>query len=242
MKNDPLAPALGQYLKEEQEDEDPRWLELAHGQLTAKERDELLKDHPQDGALMAELCAPLSEEYLANISEAEAPAATSAKVISWPKPIISTLSISLLVAAAVVFFRISAPQPLGNYRAHVAAGEQQWRSERIDNQKPGLFRSQTPIEITLRPASKVEGPVETKVFLQQGSKWMEVAAKAEVSALGAIRLQTTIQKLGISLNSGPFQLHLVVAQPGALPPSNQILGSSNASSWQKYSFPMHFAP
>ncbi|XXX80813.1 hypothetical protein WMF30_18830 [Sorangium sp. So ce134] len=114
---------------------------------------------------------------------------------------------------------LSAPAPVPAYVVSVAGGEAGQRSANGDASAPGIARlgQGSRLEIALRPATRVEGPVAVRAFLIAGDKALPWDVRAEVSAQGAARIAGDTAALFRGVPEGEWEIAIAIGRPEALP-------------------------
>ena len=73
------------------------------------------------------------------------------------------------------------------------------------------------LEITLRPATRVDGPLEVRAFLVRDGEARPWDAKVELSSQGAARIAGDRETLFQGVPAGRYEIALAIGRPGSLP-------------------------
>ncbi|WP_438007561.1 hypothetical protein WME89_01790 [Sorangium sp. So ce321] len=163
-----------------------------------------------------------------------APAATKRRA-----PAVLAATGALAAAAALLLlFRLAPPRsqdqgsgpaappgaqsfpPVPAYAVAVSGGDQTLRSAPGAAPENGLATSVGPgsrLEISLRPATRVEGPLEVRAFLIRDGEAHPWDVKIELSRQGAARIAGDREALFQGVPAGRFQIALAIGRPGSLP-------------------------
>ncbi|WP_044985888.1 hypothetical protein [Sorangium cellulosum] len=114
---------------------------------------------------------------------------------------------------------LDAPAPVPDYAVSIAGGEAGQRSANGDAVAPGTARlgPGSRLEIALRPATRVEGPVAVRAFLIAGDKALPWDVRPEVSAQGAARIAGDTEALFRGVPEGEWEIAIAIGRPEALP-------------------------
>ncbi|WP_437941042.1 hypothetical protein [Sorangium sp. So ce341] len=114
---------------------------------------------------------------------------------------------------------LEAPAPVPDYAVSIAGGEAGQRSANGDAVAPGTARlgPGSRLEIALRPATRVEGPVAVRAFLLAGDKALPWDVRPEVSAQGAARIAGDTEALFRGVPEGEWEIAIAIGRPEALP-------------------------
>ncbi|WP_438001100.1 hypothetical protein WMF26_16365 [Sorangium sp. So ce185] len=114
---------------------------------------------------------------------------------------------------------LDAPAPVPDYAVSIAGGEAGQRSANGDPAAPGIARlgPGSRLEIALRPATRVEGPVAVRAFLIAGGKALPWDVRPEVSAQGAARIAGDTEALFRGVPEGEWEIAIAIGRPEALP-------------------------
>ncbi len=126
-----------------------------------------------------------------------------------------------LAAAAllVVLWPTGSAGPLPTYTAALAGGVKVMRGEPehpADGSQPEVLASGNRFELTLRPETAVEGPLEVATFLALDGGVIPWRVPVEISEQGVVRIAGTVGTK-IKLPAGESTLLIAIAQPGDLP-------------------------
>ncbi|WP_437580116.1 hypothetical protein [Sorangium sp. So ce887] len=105
------------------------------------------------------------------------------------------------------------------YTLSVAGGEVGQRSASGDAGAPETVRlgPGSRLEIALRPATRVEGPVAVRAFLIAGDRALPWDVRAEVSAQGAARIAGDTETLFHGVPEGEWEIAIAIGRLEALP-------------------------
>ncbi|WP_437320214.1 hypothetical protein [Sorangium sp. So ce385] len=114
---------------------------------------------------------------------------------------------------------LEAPAPVPDYAVAIAGGEAGQRSANGDAVAPDIARlgPGSRLEIALRPATRVEGPVAVRAFLIAGDKALPWDVRAEVSPQGAARIAGDTAALFRGVPEGDWEIAIAIGRPEALP-------------------------
>ncbi|WP_437562217.1 hypothetical protein [Sorangium sp. So ce542] len=114
---------------------------------------------------------------------------------------------------------LDAPAPVPDYAVSIAGGEAGQRSANGDPAAPGTARlgPGSRLEIALRPATRVDGPVAVRAFLLAGDKALPWDVRPEVSAQGAARIAGDTEALFRGVPEGEWEIAIAIGRPEALP-------------------------
>ncbi len=145
-------------------------------------------------------------------------------ILLFPKKLVAPLlvAVALAAAAAIVFVLPGgpfAPEPMPAYAMIVTGGDRPMRSD------PGAPSGQEPIrlgpgstlDLTLRPATRIQGPIAAEGYLVRGGKARRWDVRAEISAEGAVHIQGERGSLFRNEPAGEVEIALVVGRPGEMP-------------------------
>ncbi|WP_437970579.1 hypothetical protein WMF04_15385 [Sorangium sp. So ce260] len=150
------------------------------------------------------------------------------------------LAVAAALAAAAAWLLVARPSPEGpvrllgdgtgepgalallsvpSYTVSVAGGEVGQRSASGDAGALEAARlgPGSKLEIALRPATRVEGPVAVRAFLIAGDKALPWDVRAEVSAQGAARIAGDTETLFRGVPEGEWEIAIAIGRPEALP-------------------------
>ncbi|WP_437623104.1 hypothetical protein [Sorangium sp. So ce1151] len=141
-------------------------------------------------------------------------------------------------AALLLLFRLSPPgsqdqssgpatppgaqsfPPVPAYTVAVSGGDQTLRSAPDAAPEEGQETSVGPgsrIEVALRPATRVEGPLEVRAFLIRDGEARPWDVKVELSSQGAARIAGDREALFQGVPAGRYQVAIAIGRPGSLP-------------------------
>lgn len=198
-------------------------------QLTEVAHEEQKREQDAPVPPDSELFAPPSEEKKAELAEkvrAQLGLAAEAKVVPLARPRSAwlwALAASVLLAAlgARFFWAGSELAPLPKYSLSMSAGAMELRGEPVPSDSVPSFAPGTSVDLVLRPATALEGPVAWRGFLVQGERWSAWAPQAELDRSGAIRIAGRASSL-FPESPGERTLVIVLARP------NEIEEAANA--------------
>jgi hypothetical protein len=232
VKNDPLLQALGALAREQDPTRDPRWDELAAGEVADAQRKELREDAAQaEGEAFAdealEAFRPMGGEAKdrfvdAILAEAGAARVEQAKVIPLRRAWWAAGSLGALAAAAAVLMLVRPPGPAGSaglpsYDLVVSGGESGVRAltvQEIPKLAPG-----SRLEVVLRPATRTEGPIVVRGAMRKGEDVRPWTPAVETDPDGAARITGTREALFADTPTGRWTLVIAVGRPDVLPSS-----------------------
>ena len=229
MKNDPLLQALGALAREQDPTEDPRWDDLAAGELEEAQRGQLREDAARaEGEAFAdealEAFRPIGSEAKdrfvdAILVEAGASRVEQAKVIPLRRAWWAAGSLGALAAAAALLMLLRSPGPAGlpAYDLVVSGGESGVRSLTVQD-VPKLAPG-SRLELVLRPATRTEGPLVVRGAMRKGEDVRPWTPAAETDPDGAARIAGTREALFADTPAGRWTLVIAVGRPDVLPSS-----------------------
>ncbi|WP_437756332.1 hypothetical protein [Sorangium sp. So ce1389] len=163
-----------------------------------------------------------------------APAATKRRAPA----VLAATGVLAAAAALLLVFRLAPPRiqdqgsgpvapssaqsfpPVPPYAVAVSGGDQTMRAAPDAAPEDGQATSIGPgsrLEITLRPATRVEGPLEVRAFLIRDGEARPWDVKVELSSQGAARIAGDSEALFQGVPAGRFQIALAIGRPGSLP-------------------------
>ncbi|MEQ8275402.1 MAG: hypothetical protein RMA76_37610 [Deltaproteobacteria bacterium] len=201
-----------------EDDVDPRLEALADGTSSAAERLELEREAERDPELARRLVAyqPLSTadvdrlDDIARDALADAPSPIRAPVIRGP-----WLAVAVLATAAAVLPFVLRTSPLPAYEVEVHVGDDTYRGDAIAR-SAGRLAPDAPLEVVLRPATRVSSTVEARVYAVRDGRLHPVEGRLEVSPTGAARFVGSVGRL-VEVETDEAVLVLVVHRPGEAP-------------------------
>ncbi|UQA62784.1 hypothetical protein [Polyangium aurulentum] len=263
MKRDRLLEGVGTAAKAQDCASDPRYLARIEGSLSAKEEEELeaLAASSEAHREAWEASEPISAQGRAQMADAilsslrEAPTTAVApapakpsrpdeppgKVVPFPakRVIVALLGAAAIAAAAALVLRMPGgeTEPLPAYAMVVVGGEHEQRSDPQVGSKSEPIRlgPTSNMEITLRPRTRVTGPVAVEAYLLRGGKAQRWDVHADVSPEGAIRITGEKKALFRDEPTGEVEIALVIGRPGAMPPNAEAaLRDDPAGRWTQH--------
>jgi hypothetical protein len=244
--DDELFSALAEANRERDPLADPRWDALARGALSPADRAalEALAGSSGAGRAAMEAFAPLDErertQLVAKIlaargaspgepAQAPAPPQAVARVIPFPARrralLFSAATLAAVAASAALFFRSPGGSAIPTYQASIA-GEQAQRSPFGDPDAARRLGPGSAIDLVLRPATPVSGPLAARGFVLQGGRVRAWDAPVVISEEGAVRIAGSYDALLGGIPSGPCELVFAVGRPGELPSSPEAIGAA----------------
>jgi hypothetical protein len=206
-----------------------RWEALAAGELSDAELAELeaqARDDPEVARAL-EAYRPLDSGARARIVErlerqlARPEAAREPRAPFWRRFWVWAPACAVAAAAAIVLLLWPAGLPdLPRYSLAVRGGVQAVRGDPAPEDLP-RFEAGSTLEITLRPQRAVEGPVEARVFVEEGDGVRRLGVTVEKSATGAVRLRARVGQ-ELRLPDGVHRLVVAVGRPGGLPDAERV--------------------
>ena len=228
MKNDAFLDDLARVAREQDPTADPRWDELAAGKLSPEQLRDLMQAQGTDAGPTAEAFRPLDDsvrariaDRLANIVENRKPEPSPANVISMPQrkraAMVVGLVSTLAAAAGLLLFLSTRPRldPVPGYSLMTVGGESSVRSEGprgIPTLVPG-----SRLEVQLRPATRVTGPVVVRGALMRGDEVRLWTPPVQTDEAGAVRIAGTRETLFPGVPDGTWDVVLIVGRQGAMP-------------------------
>ncbi|HEU4404202.1 MAG TPA: hypothetical protein VFS43_02765 [Polyangiaceae bacterium] len=161
------------------------------------------------------------------------PPAPAAEIVSLDarrrlRRIVSPLTGVLLAAAALWVLVLRPPErpdvaPLPSYEIVARGGLKQTRGANDAPSPPGAMRlsPSSELDLALRPATKVEGPLALRAFVAQGDKVRPLSVPVEIAPTGALRVHGAAGELLAGVK-GPAELRLVVGREGALGEGDEL--------------------
>jgi len=222
--DDPLLRALGDLAQHEDPVEDPRLDELSADTLSEDERQDLAKQNDDTMTNAAyEAFRPIGPEARERFVEAivdQRACSTSAKVVPFPRRsrwMVGMAGVGALAAAAALLLVLSSggPEPLPSYELMVLGGETTTRAEPAQG-TPRLLPG-SRLELRLRPATGVKGPVDVRGALQFGQTVRAWNPPVDKDDRGAARIVGTREKLFPGVPDGRCTVVVAVGRPEALP-------------------------
>lgn len=109
--------------------------------------------------------------------------------------------------------------PVPAYAMTLAGGEVSERSASSGADATARLGPGSRLEITLRPATRVDGPVAVRAFLIQGETARPWDVHADLSEQGAARIEGDTETLFPGVPEGEWEIALAIGRPAALPDS-----------------------
>jgi hypothetical protein len=254
MKGDRLLEGVGAAAKTQDPASDPRYVARLEGRLSAEDEEELRALAASSEAhreaweasepISAQARAQMADRLLASLQAPKveaapsAPSAPPANVVALrPKRLVAALLVAAAIAAAAaLLLRASggAPEPMPAYAMVVAGGDEQQRSDPpVGSQsEPIRIGPTSEIQITLRPRTRVTGPVVVEGYLLRSGRVQRWNVRADISPEGAIRITGEKQSLFRDEPAGEIEIALVIGRPGAMPPDPEAaLRDNPAGRW-----------
>ena len=226
--------------------DDPRWDQLAAGELDAAGVAELkaLADGDPEAAAAFEAFQPLDDAY----SELETLFRPKAEVLSIGRArrarwVGVAATVVAIAAALLLFLRPGPGSPLALYELELSRGEQSFRS--AEGPAPAAVVELTPasrVDLVLRPATRVDEAVTVRAFLRSGpagAALKPLDVNAGMSPSGAIEIGGAVRDI-ITDTPGSYDLILVVGRQAdltGLPAEADALLAAEAP-WQVFVQPM----
>jgi hypothetical protein len=242
MEDDELLEALARTARAEDLGGDPRWEALSAGALSEEQRAELAAEARGAGRagrameafepLGAEVREKITDRLLGVIEEerGRATANTNANATTNANANANANAMSELrrrrsffvaiAAAALVIagliMRGASVAPLPAYAVAVAGGAQPVRSTdapvEVERVPPG-----SRLEITLRPATRVEGAVEVRAFLVHDGAMRPWGVSPAITEGGVVTVAGTREALFGDRPAGRWEMVLAVGRGAAMP-------------------------
>ncbi|WP_437893093.1 hypothetical protein [Sorangium sp. So ce124] len=109
--------------------------------------------------------------------------------------------------------------PVPAYAMTLAGGEVSERSASSGADATARLGPGSRLEITLRPATRVDGPVAVRAFLIQGETARPWDVHADLSEQGAARIEGDTETLFPGVPEGEWEIAIAIGRPAALPDS-----------------------
>ncbi|MDC0677001.1 hypothetical protein [Sorangium atrum] len=119
--------------------------------------------------------------------------------------------------------------PVPAYAMTLAGGEVSERSASSGADATARLGPGSRLEITLRPATRVDGPVALRAFLIQGETARPWDVHADLSEQGAARIEGDTEKLFSGVPEGEWEIAIAIGRPAALPDSAAGLADARPS-------------
>lgn len=116
------------------------------------------------------------------------------------------------------------------YEIALVGGERAVRADpgATDTAQAIVLGPGSALEITLRPATAVRGPLEVRGFLVRGDQVQRWDVRADVSEEGAVRIAGEREALFPKGLEGTWEISVAVGRPGTLPDGAAVLRASEA--------------
>jgi hypothetical protein len=137
--------------------------------------------------------------------------------------------VPLAAAAALAVFLLRPGSDLPTYRMEAGQGDRALRGAEVEAAAVPRYEPGSRLEIVLRPAKAVEGPVAARGFVRRGDDVTPWAVEPEVAPGGAVRVAGPIDALlpGVT---GEVELWIAVGRPAALPDADAVRATPRG--WQ----------
>ncbi|WP_438037595.1 hypothetical protein [Sorangium sp. So ce128] len=123
--------------------------------------------------------------------------------------------------------------PVPAYAMTLAGGEVRERSASSGADATARLGPGSRLEITLRPATRVDGPVAVRAFLIQGETARPWDVHADLSEQGAARIEGDTETLFPGVPEGEWEIAIAIGRPAALPDSAAGLAHARPSEEEK---------
>ncbi|WP_437541170.1 hypothetical protein WME97_26345 [Sorangium sp. So ce367] len=123
--------------------------------------------------------------------------------------------------------------PVPAYAMTLAGGEVRERSASSGAGATARLGPGSRLEITLRPATRVDGPVAVRAFLIQGETARPWDVHADLSEQGAARIEGETETLFPGVPEGEWEIAIAIGRPAALPDSTAGLADARSSKAEK---------
>ncbi|WP_437911412.1 hypothetical protein WME73_27035 [Sorangium sp. So ce302] len=123
--------------------------------------------------------------------------------------------------------------PVPAYAMTLAGGEVRARSASSGADATARLGPGSRLEITLRPATRVDGPVAVRAFLIQGETARPWDVHADLSEQGAARIEGDTETLFPGVPEGEWEIAIAIGRPAALPDSAAGLADARPSEEEK---------
>lgn len=269
MTDDTLLRSLGRLARQEGVPEAPaprpedesRWEALCRGELDDAEREALRREaerspvaerrwalyRPLDAAVRGRL----GEQVRASLEGHRGEPGGDAVVvpIAGRRPARWRLAMAAAsVAAASLLWLLwpaSTLPPLPSYTLDLEGGRRAQRAGAAA--ASGELLAEGRIEIVLRPATAVSGPLAVRAFIARGGAVAPWPLPAEIASSGAVRIAGAVREL-LPAEPGAFQLAVAIGRPGRLPEAAEVAarlaaaGGAATSDWTLLSVHLRLLP
>ncbi|WP_437979708.1 hypothetical protein [Sorangium sp. So ce117] len=123
--------------------------------------------------------------------------------------------------------------PVPAYAMTLAGGEVRERSASSGAGATARLGPGSRLEITLRPTTRVDGPVAVRAFLIQGETARPWDVHADLSEQGAARIEGDTETLFPGVPEGEWEIAIAIGRPAALPDSAAGLADARPSEEEK---------
>lgn len=237
-EDEALLEALGEVARAEPDVLDARWDALAAGALSADERaalealaagdrqmaDALEAFAPRDDALDDRITAAILAQTAAGPAAPDtrdAPVVAIGTAPSARRRWAWLAAAGAALAAGLIAFALRGGPTLPDYALDNRAGEQAARG--VDDPAAAtVYGPGSRVDLILRPATDVIGPVAARVFHQHGDTISALPIAPTASATGVLRLTGSVDAL-LPPGQGAQRLLIAIGPPDALPKSVDAL-------------------
>jgi hypothetical protein len=233
MKGDDLLKGIVEAARAHDPASDPRYATRIDGTLSAEDAAALkaLGERSEAHREAWEASEPLGEDARARMLDAiVASQQQPVRKISQWQPRVRQVVTPLLVAAAMAAAAALVLRSQGDadalsslpaYAMVMTGGDHQMRSDPGEGSKgePIRLGPSSQLEITLRPGTRVTGPVAVEGYLIRNGQPRRWDVRPEISTEGSARITGERESLFPGEPAGPLEIALVIGRPGAMPPN-----------------------
>lgn len=232
MDESDLGQRIGEHMKAEEKEIDPRLEGYAHGELGDEERAALESEAVRDPELARALTlhAPLSAEFRARLQSQSLRSIRTATRLRRRATTAGVVG-ALAAAAAVAFLLRPRPEALPDFAATIEVGDKEWRGQQQAHQNAADL--DTPVSILLRPERAVSGQVDAALWVRTTDTIFRSPVAAERSPDGAVRWVGTAGSMA-SGRTGAVTLIAVVGRAGALPAEKSVVAQRGDEGWRSF--------
>jgi hypothetical protein len=247
MAEDDLLTRLGALVREEERESDPELEKLVQGTSTPEELRTLRTRAEADPALEVRIAqlTPMDDGVRQRIVQqaikehlqpkAKVVELRPRKKVSWLAPAAVALS-----AAAAVLLMVRSPEvaELPGYSLSAKGGVDVERGSTREG--PIVLAPDSTLQLVLRPASDVEGPLHVKALVRAGSQLDELVVHPEISPSGSIRIRELSSAL-FGARTGAHELLVITCRPEACESALSELRegkSTRGPGWESHAQPL----
>jgi hypothetical protein len=232
MAESDLGRMIGEHMRADDNELDPRLEGYAHGEIGDEERAALEAEAARnpERARALSLHAPLSGEFRARLQAQSLRSVRTAPRLRRRATTIGVVG-ALAAAAAIVFFLRPRPEGLPAFAAAIEVGDQEWRGQQQPRRRAAHM--DTPVSILLRPERAVSGQVDAALWVRTADATFRSPVAAQRSADGAVRWVGTAGSMA-SGRTGAMTFIAVVGRAGALPAAESVIAQRGDESWRSF--------